>query len=59
MGASEGLGFLLVDGQQMGKPAQILGAIITFAILGKIADTVLLFLTRPLLVWQDTVRESL
>ena len=59
MGASEGLGFLLVDGQQMGKPAQILAAIITFAVLGKIADTILLLLTRPLLVWQDTVRESL
>ena len=59
MGASEGLGFLLVDGQQMGKPAQILAAIITFAVLGKIADGVLLMLTRPLLVWQDTVRESL
>ena len=59
MGASEGLGFLLVDGQQMGKPAQILAAIITFAVLGKMADAVLLVLTRPLLVWQDTVRESL
>ena len=59
MGASEGLGFLLVDGQQMGKPAQILAAIITFAILGKIADGLLVMLTRPLLVWQDTVRESL
>ena len=56
---SLGLGFLLVDGQQMGKPAQILAAIITFAVLGKIADTILLLLTRPLLVWQDTVRESL
>jgi sulfonate transport system permease protein len=59
MGASEGLGFLLVDGQQMGKPAQILAAIITFAVLGKIADGLLLVLTRPLLVWQDTIRESL
>ena len=59
MGESEGLGFLLVDGQQMGKPAQILGAIITFAILGKMADALLVLLTRPLLAWQDTVRESL
>ena len=59
MGASEGLGFLLVDGQQMGKPAQILAAIITFAVLGKGADAVLVILTRPLLAWQDTVRESL
>ena len=28
MGASEGLGYLLVDGQQIGKPAQIVAAII-------------------------------
>ncbi len=59
MGASEGLGYLLVDGQQMGKPAQILGAIIAFAVLGKICDWVLVLLTKPLLVWQDTARRSL
>ena len=41
MGASEGLGYLLVDGQQMGKPDQILAAIIAFAMLGKLADAVL------------------
>ena len=41
MGASEGLGYLLVDGQQMGKPDQILAAIIAFALLGKTADSLL------------------
>ena len=35
MGASEGLGFLLIDGQQLGKPAQIVAAIVAFALLGK------------------------
>ncbi|MDP4026469.1 ABC transporter permease [Methylobacterium sp. NEAU 140] len=59
MGASEGLGYLLVDGQQFGKPDQILAAIIAFALVGKLADTVLVALTRPLTRWQDTVRESL
>ncbi|HEU6443201.1 MAG TPA: ABC transporter permease [Microvirga sp.] len=59
MGASEGLGYLLVDGQQMGKPDQILAAIIAFALLGKIADSLLVVLTRPLVRWQDTVRERL
>jgi sulfonate transport system permease protein len=59
MGASEGLGFLLVDGQQMGKPAQILAAIITFAVLGKLADGVLVMISRPLLLWQDTSRGPL
>jgi sulfonate transport system permease protein len=59
MGASEGLGYLLVDGQQMGKPDQILAAIIAFALLGKIADSLLVYSTKPLVRWQDTVRERL
>jgi sulfonate transport system permease protein len=59
MGASEGLGYLLVDGQQMGKPDQILAAIIAFALLGKIADSLLVYGTKPLVRWQDTVRERL
>ena len=41
MGASEGLGYLLVDGQQLGKPDQILAAIIAFALLGKTTDWLL------------------
>ena len=59
MGASEGLGYLLVDGQQMGKPDQILAAIIAFALLGKAADSLLLLATNPLVRWQDTARERL
>ncbi|WP_342359853.1 ABC transporter permease [Terrarubrum flagellatum] len=53
MGASEGLGYLLVDGQQMGKPDQILAAIIIFALLGKICDAILVAASRPVLRWQD------
>ncbi len=59
MGASEGLGYLLVDGQQMGRPDSILAAIITFAVLGKLCDTILVLSTRPLVRWQDTVRDRL
>jgi sulfonate transport system permease protein len=59
MGASEGLGYLLVDGQQLGKPDQILAAIIAFALLGKLSDSILLAVTRPLLTWQDTSRARL
>ncbi|KQP12959.1 ABC transporter permease [Methylobacterium sp. Leaf93] len=59
MGASEGLGYLLIDGQQFSKADQILAAIIAFAILGKLADTVLVAATRPLTRWQDTARETL
>ena len=59
MGASEGLGYLLVDGQQLGKADQILASIIAFAVVGKLSDSVLIVLTRPLLTWQDTARSRL
>jgi len=58
MGASEGLGYLLVDGQQLGKPAQIIAAIAVFAVLGKITDALLVALTAPLLRWQDVANRS-
>lgn len=59
MGASEGLGYLLVDGQQLGRPDTIIAAIISFAVLGKLADTLLVALTRPFLRWQDLRRDKL
>jgi sulfonate transport system permease protein len=59
MGASEGLGYLLVDGQQLGKPDQILAAVIAFALMGKAADSLLVAVTGPLVRWQDVARERL
>jgi sulfonate transport system permease protein len=56
MGASEGLGFLLVDGQMTGRPAIILGSIVLFAILGKASDFALATIGQRLLAWQDVVR---
>jgi len=53
MGASEGLGYLLIDGQQLGKPAQIVAAIVIFAILGKSTDWLIEIAAAPLLRWQD------
>jgi sulfonate transport system permease protein len=53
MGASEGLGYLLVDGQQLGRPDQIVAALVIFASLGKLTDALLVALTRPLIRWQD------
>ncbi|OKO73187.1 ABC transporter permease [Bradyrhizobium sp. NAS96.2] len=53
IGASEGLGYLLLDGQQLGKPAQILAAIVIFAILGKLTDWLIEVAVAPLLRWQD------
>jgi sulfonate transport system permease protein len=59
MGASEGLGYLLLDGQQMGRADTILVAMISFALLGKLADTVLVALSLKLPRWQDTIRARL
>jgi sulfonate transport system permease protein len=56
MGASEGLGYLLIDGQQLGKPAQILASITIFALLGKTTDWLIELITAPLLRWQDAFR---
>jgi sulfonate transport system permease protein len=53
IGASEGLGYLLLDGQQLGKPAQILAAIVIFAILGKTTDWLIEVIAAPFLRWQD------
>ena len=58
MGASEGLGYLLVDGQQLGKPDQIVACIIVFALLGKITDGLIVAATAPLLRWQDVDRSG-
>ncbi|MFS2176684.1 ABC transporter permease [Rhizobium pisi] len=54
MGASEGLGYLLVDGQQLGKPDQILAAILIFAVVGKATDSLLLIASAPFLRWRDS-----
>jgi sulfonate transport system permease protein len=53
MGASEGLGFLLTDGQQLGKPAQIVAAILAFAVLGKVTDWIIVGTASPFLRWED------
>ena len=53
LGASSGLGFLLIDGQQLGKPAQIVAAIVAFAILGKLSDWLLVLVSAPFLRWED------
>ncbi len=53
LGASEGLGYLLMDGQQLGKPAQIVAAIVVFAVIGKTTDWLIEIATAPLLRWQD------
>ena len=54
MGASEGLGFLLVDGQMTGRPALIVGSLLVFAVLGKATDAALAAAAARALRWQDS-----
>jgi sulfonate transport system permease protein len=58
MGASEGLGYLLIDGQQLGKPAEIIAAIVAFAIVGKATDWLIVLTAAPFLRWEDVVRSE-
>jgi sulfonate transport system permease protein len=58
MGASEGLGFLLVDGQMTGRPAVVIASIVMFALLGKLTDMALAGLARPFLSWQDSFQNA-
>jgi sulfonate transport system permease protein len=53
MGASEGVGYLLIDGQQFGKPTEIVAAILIFAVLGKLTDALLAAVAAPFLRWED------
>jgi len=55
LGASQGLGFLLIDGQQLGKPAQIVAAIVAFGVLGKASDFLVARAAAPFLRWEDVV----
>jgi len=58
MGAEQGLGFLLIDGQQTGRPAVILASITAFALLGKLTDWLLASVSARFLTWQDSFKPA-
>ena len=58
LGASEGLGYLLIDGQQLGKPAQIVAAIVAFALIGKATDWLIATAAAPIPALGRRVRRS-
>jgi sulfonate transport system permease protein len=55
MGASQGIGYLLLEGENNGQPALILAAMLIFALAGKATDLVLVAIARRALRWEDTV----
>lgn len=52
-GASQGLGFLLVDGQTTGRPELTIASILLFALLGKLTDGAISLSSKKLLHWRD------
>jgi len=58
MGASQGLGYLLVDGQMTGRVQVVIGSIVLFAIFGKLTDLILAGLTQRFAGWQDTYQST-
>jgi sulfonate transport system permease protein len=58
LGASEGLGFLLIDGQQTGRPANIIASILLFAVFGKVSDVALAAISRRFVSWQDSFHSA-
>src|SRR3546814_4433945 len=49
MGASSGLGFLMIDGQMTGRPQIIIAALVLFAVFGKATDMLLAAIGRHFL----------
>jgi sulfonate transport system permease protein len=56
MGASRGLGYLLIDGEATGRPATMIASVILFGICGKLTDSILVALSARWLRWQDVYR---
>ncbi len=56
LGASNGLGFILDDGEQTGRPERVLAAILLFGLCGKLTDLILAGAGARLIAWQDTAR---
>jgi sulfonate transport system permease protein len=53
MGASRGLGYLLIDGEATDRPAIMIASVILFGICGKLTDSLIVRLSARCLRWQD------
>ncbi|PLZ04492.1 ABC transporter permease [Burkholderia sp. WAC0059] len=51
--ATRGLGYLLSDGRETGRPDIVFGAILLLALLGKLTDGAMRWLEHRLLGWRD------
>ncbi|NKJ45654.1 ABC transporter permease [Burkholderia sp. SG-MS1] len=56
--ATRGLGYLLSEGRETGRPDLVFGAILLLALLGKLSDSVLKALEARVLRWRDTASDQ-
>jgi sulfonate transport system permease protein len=56
--STKGLGYLLMQGQQITRPDQILVAILLLALCGKLTESGMRAFERRSLRWTDTLRTS-
>jgi len=56
--ATRGLGYLLSDGRETGRPDIVFGAIILLGLLGKLTDSAMKTLEAHVLAWRDTSVEG-
>ncbi|MGG3891793.1 ABC transporter permease [Metabacillus fastidiosus] len=56
MASSSGIGYLLNDGRSFGITTLVFVGIITFAVLGKLSDSLVKFFERKTLSWQDVYK---
>ena len=54
IGASTGLGYLLVDGQTSGRADIVVMSIVLLGLIGKLTELALQLAERRLLRWSDT-----
>jgi sulfonate transport system permease protein len=55
--ATRGLGYLLSDGRETGRPDLVFGAILLLALLGKLSDSTLKAIEARVLSWRDTAND--
>lgn len=58
LGASQGLGYLMVFGQNTSAPELVVGSILLFAIFGKVTDEILKRIQAKTLKWQDNIENA-
>lgn len=54
MGASEGVGYMIMDARQFSQTDVVFVGIIIFAVVGKLTDSFVRVLEKRLLKWRDS-----